>query len=246
MRLGVGDAPVGEPGVHLVVGFEPQPGREEPLADQPDLVLDLSLLPTRCRRAGDRLDEVVAAHLQEAAIVEAFLADEDRLHRRLHVVVDAAPAGALEEGEGPVVGVEHHLLRLARIGPHEQHAAVAEPDVRNLHDHRHPAQQDDLVAPVELVGFTLAQRSAEHRPRPSIARVPCSTVWRSAARHRTRRHIRASSAPRTCGSASIARAGAWSGEHRSDPILLISLWAAPCRPLFHQRLFARGTRCRNR
>lgn len=37
-----------------------------------------------------------------------------------------------------------------------------------------------------------------------------------------------------------------SGEHRSDPILLISLWAAPCRPLFHQRLFARGTRCRNR
>ena len=50
----------------------------------------------RCRRAGDRIDEVVAAHLQEAAIVEASLADEDRLHRRLHVVVDAAPASALE------------------------------------------------------------------------------------------------------------------------------------------------------
>jgi len=25
------------------------------------------------------------------------------------------------------MGVEHHLLRLARIGPHEHHAAVAEP-----------------------------------------------------------------------------------------------------------------------
>ena len=96
----------------------------------------------------------MAAHLQEAAIVETLLADEDRLHRRLHVVVDAAPAGALEQGECPVVGVEHHLLRLARIGPHEQHPAVAEPDMGDLHDHRHAVQQDDLVAPVELIGFT--------------------------------------------------------------------------------------------
>src|SRR3984893_2321308 len=74
---------------------EPQPRREEALADEPDLVLDLPLLPSRCRRAGDRIDEVVAAHLQEAAVVEALLANENRLHRRLHVVVDAAPAGAL-------------------------------------------------------------------------------------------------------------------------------------------------------
>jgi hypothetical protein len=79
--------------------------------------------------------------------------DADGLHRRLYVVVDAASAGALEQREGPVVGVEHHLLRLARIGPHEQHAAVTQPDMGDLHDHRHSAQQDDLVAPVELVGF---------------------------------------------------------------------------------------------
>ena len=96
----------------------------------------------------------MAAHLQEAAIVEAILADEDRLHRGLHVVVDAALACTLEQGKGPVVRVEHHLLRLARIGPHEQHAAVTEPDMGGLHDHRHAAQQDDLVAPVELVSFT--------------------------------------------------------------------------------------------
>jgi hypothetical protein len=31
------------------------------------------------RRAGDRVDEVMAAHLQEAAIVEPVLADQDRL-----------------------------------------------------------------------------------------------------------------------------------------------------------------------
>jgi hypothetical protein len=69
MCLGVGDAFVGEPGVELVIVFEPQPRREEPLADEPDLVLDLTLLPARRRRAGDGVDEVMAAHLQEAAIV---------------------------------------------------------------------------------------------------------------------------------------------------------------------------------
>src|SRR5712664_684127 len=75
--------------------------------------------------------------------------NSDRLHSRLHVVVDAAPAGALEQREGPVVGIEHHLLGLARIDPHEQHAAVTEPNMGGLHDHRHATQQDDLVAPVE-------------------------------------------------------------------------------------------------
>jgi hypothetical protein len=44
MCLGVGDPFVGEPGVELVIVFEPQPRREEPLADEPDLVLDLTLL----------------------------------------------------------------------------------------------------------------------------------------------------------------------------------------------------------
>jgi hypothetical protein len=39
----------------------------------------------------------MAAHLQEAAIIEAVLADEDHLHRRLHVVVDVAPAGTMRD-----------------------------------------------------------------------------------------------------------------------------------------------------
>src|SRR5271170_5100357 len=70
MRLGVGDAFIEQPSVHLVVGLEPQTRREEPLTDEPDLVLDLTLLPPGCWRAGDWIDEVMAAHLQEAAIVE--------------------------------------------------------------------------------------------------------------------------------------------------------------------------------
>jgi hypothetical protein len=40
------------------------------------------------------------------------------------------------------------------LQPHEQHPAVTKPDMSGLHDHRHAAQQNDLVAPVELVSFS--------------------------------------------------------------------------------------------
>ena len=101
----------------------------------------------------------MAAHLQEAAIVETPFADEDRLHGSLHIVVDAASAGALEQSERPVMGVEHHLLRLAWISPNKQHPAMAEPDMGGLHHHRHAIEQDDLMVPVELIGFSRRKAS---------------------------------------------------------------------------------------
>ena len=55
--------------------------------------------------------------------------------------------------------IEHHLLALAHIGPGEHHAAVAEPDMGDLHRDRHAIDQHDLMAPVELVG--LARRIIE-------------------------------------------------------------------------------------
>jgi len=68
-------------------------------------------------------------------------------------VVDAPRAGAPEEGEGLVMGVEDHLLRLAGIGTHEQHPAVTQADMCNLHRGRRAVDHHDLVAPVELVGL---------------------------------------------------------------------------------------------
>src|SRR5215211_1283685 len=70
------NALVGEPGVHLVVVFEPQPRREEAFTDQPDLVLDLPLLPTRCRRAGDRVGASDRNGPAEAAGGEADVAPD--------------------------------------------------------------------------------------------------------------------------------------------------------------------------
>ena len=75
-RLGVGDTAIGKPGIEVVVALELQPRREEAPADDADLVLDLPLLPSCSRRAGHGLDQMMARHLQEAAIVGALLADE--------------------------------------------------------------------------------------------------------------------------------------------------------------------------
>jgi hypothetical protein len=116
---------VDKPGVQLLVALDPNPRSEEPLAHKADLVLDLPLPPARSWRAGNRLDQVVAAHLQEAPIVGALAAGEDRLDRRLHVVVDAALTGPLEERNRPIVGVEHHLLALARASLQSGHSSEA-------------------------------------------------------------------------------------------------------------------------
>ena len=121
----------------------------------------------------------MAAHLLEPAIVGTFLAGEDRVHRRLHVVINPPRAGSFVEGESPVVGVEHHLLGLAWIGPYEWHPAVAEPHMSNLHRHGDAVDQHDLMAPVELIGFARIKtqrhksrcrsRTAPTPPRCSVA-----------------------------------------------------------------------------
>ena len=72
--LGVGDAPVQQPGVQLVIALHPKPWGEEAFPHHADLVLHLTLLPSGRGRAGDWIDEVVAAHLQEAAIIGPLLA----------------------------------------------------------------------------------------------------------------------------------------------------------------------------
>ena len=122
---GIGHTLVQQPGVQLVEAFDPQPRGKEPLADQADLVLDLALLPARGRGAGHRIHQVMAAHLQEPAIVGPLATDKDRVHRGFHVVVDAARASALEERKAAVVGVKPvdvHVDPASHAGRHERTA----------------------------------------------------------------------------------------------------------------------------
>ena len=187
VRPGPGQTFVEKPGVEVVIALEPQSRRKKPLANEANLVLDLPLLPARGRGAGHRFDQVMRAHLEKAAIVLPVLTDEDRLHRRLHttnakhlsgVVVDAALADALEECESPIMGVEHHLLRLARIGAHEHHPAVAEANVGDLHRRRHAVQRDELMAPIKLIGLTRrkAQWNVRRRRRARMLLAPAQRM----------------------------------------------------------------------
>jgi hypothetical protein len=77
----------------------------------------------------------------------------------------ATPAN-LRASSGPVpcfISVEHNDVHLADSGAKlrtdEQHPAMAESKVGDLHDHRHAAQQHDFMGPVELVGLARAKPS---------------------------------------------------------------------------------------
>ena len=59
VRLGVGDTAVEQQPIQLLIARHPQSRREEAFAHQPNLVLDLPLLPSRRRRARHRLNEVM-------------------------------------------------------------------------------------------------------------------------------------------------------------------------------------------
>ena len=52
VRLGIGHAFIEQPSVQFVQAFDPKAWGEEPLPDQPNLVLDLTFLPTGRWRAG--------------------------------------------------------------------------------------------------------------------------------------------------------------------------------------------------
>jgi hypothetical protein len=88
------------------------------------------------------------------------------------------PQGAPEKCERPLVGVEHHLLCVARIGAREHHAAVAKAYVRDLDDRRHAVQQDDLVAPIKLIGLARRkhQRHIGVRRRARVVLPPADRI----------------------------------------------------------------------
>src|SRR4051812_3975310 len=109
VSLGIGHALVEEPGVELVVALEPEARREEALAHQPDLVLDLPLLPAGRWRAGGRLHQIVAAHLQEAAVIDPAPSAEKALHPPPLIFVEPAPAPPPPESGSPVPGGGPHL-----------------------------------------------------------------------------------------------------------------------------------------
>jgi hypothetical protein len=57
------------------------------------------------------------AHPQKAAVEAPLFAQEYRVDRGRHVVINPAAARPAKQPKGVLVRVEHHLLGLAWIGP---------------------------------------------------------------------------------------------------------------------------------
>src|SRR3546814_20822195 len=90
---------------------------------------------------------------------------------RLHIIVDTASRHTAEERERPGMGIEQHLLALARLGPDIGCARVAETHMRHLPPHRLAGDLPILVAPVELVGLPRLERHRDAR-RCALATLP--------------------------------------------------------------------------
>lgn len=74
----------------------------------------------RSGRAGNGVNQIMAAHLQDTSIVLPLISNEHRFDRRLHIVVDAPRAGATLEREGLVMGIEDLTWRVIeghRVAP---------------------------------------------------------------------------------------------------------------------------------
>ena len=194
-----------EPGVHLVIALEPSWRREKrSRRGRPGSRPGPSPSPTpACRR---RLDEMMQAHLEKAEILLTILADEDRFHRRLHVVVDAATAAAPEKCGRPVVGVENSPAsradRCARTSCGCGRGGHARPS-----DRRHAVQHDDLMAPIELVGLARRERQ-RHIGVRRLARVRFAPGPGVTADRVSPPCSRALASLRKSGSGSVARAPA--------------------------------------
>jgi hypothetical protein len=110
-------------------------GRVDPDAPAAVLhvLLDDALLPAAGDVAEVGVDQVVRAHGREALVDDAALALLDLVHRRLHVVVDAAAGHAAQRRERARVGIEQHLVALAGIGHQPERPRGAQLHVRDLH-----------------------------------------------------------------------------------------------------------------
>lgn len=121
-----------------------------------DVLLDLSLLPARRRIAELRFVEIVAGQRHEADFDIAFLAATDLVDSCAHIVVDAALWHTAQNAEGMVVGVEQHLVRLQKVGPNDEGAAVAELRMGHLQLGTLVPDDRPVFRPVEREGFSNA------------------------------------------------------------------------------------------
>ena len=100
------------------------------------------------------LEQVVRDHGMETGVDDPSVALADLVHRRLHVVVNAALGHPAQCGKRPVVGVEQHLVTLPRIPGDKEGAAGTQLSVRCNYLAQYAADHQRFFAPVERERFS--------------------------------------------------------------------------------------------
>ena len=90
----------------------------------------------------------------ETGVDDPSVALADLVHRRLHVVVNAALGHPAQCGKRPVVGVEQHLVTLPRIPEDKEGAAGTQLSVRCNYLAQYAADHQRFFAPVERERFS--------------------------------------------------------------------------------------------
>ena len=144
------------------------------VAGIPNVLLDLTFLPSRRRIAKLGLVNIVVRHGEKAHVDLPLFATADTIHRRLHVVVDPAPRHTAKNPECVPMGIEQHLMGLQRIGAQQEGPAVRQLDMRHLQLRAFATQDRKVLAPVELEGIAgvKMQRNKSPAPRRLLLALP--------------------------------------------------------------------------
>ena len=130
-----------------------------------NVLLDDAFLPAAGDIAEISIDQVMCAHDCKARIDHPPFALLDTVHGRLHVVVDATVCNAAQRRKAARVGVEQHLVALARVGYQPERPAGAQLHVRHLQPVIDPTDHQALFAPVKLVSFAHLKSERHERTR---------------------------------------------------------------------------------
>ncbi len=96
-------------------------------------------------------------------------------HHCLQIVVDHPFGHATQEGKGPAVGIEHHLLCFAGVGDDKHLPAIGQPEMGDLDGQCYATNLNVFLTPVKLARIARGKDQG-HKGfldrRPGLCRLP--------------------------------------------------------------------------
>src|SRR5690606_28013929 len=99
-------------------------GLKEPMSCILYILLNLSLLPARCRIAEVWFKQIMTSHGLKADIDVTLFASTDLVDGCAHIIIDAASWNATKHTEGMIMGIKQHLMGLCEIGANDKGSGI--------------------------------------------------------------------------------------------------------------------------